>query len=78
MGLVLIISIRRLAKSRIQKINTSPLTTLVATLSTPNVMKVKNFFLSRSNVSRVSLLTAAVGQPSWAHQLCDSVKLKIT
>ena len=78
MGLVLIFSIRRLAKSRIQKINTSPLTALVATLRTPNAMKVKHFFLCGSNVSRVSLLTAAVGQPSWAHQLCHSVKLKIT
>ena len=78
MGLVLIFSIQRLAKSRIQKINTSPLTALVATLRTPNAMKVKHFSLCRSNVSILSPLTAAVGQLSRAHQLCNSVKLNLT
>ena len=78
MGLVLIFSIRHLAKPRIQNINTSPLTALVATLRTPNAMKVKHLSLCRSNVSILSPLTAAVGQPLRAHQLCDSVKLKLT
>ena len=61
MGLVLIFSIRHLAKSHIQKINTSPLTALVATLRTPKAMKRMHFFLYRSNVSKVSTLTTVVG-----------------
>ena len=78
MGLVLIFSIRHLAKSRIQKINTSPLTALVATLRTPNAMKRTHFFLYGFNVSKVSILIAAVGWPLSAHSLCDPVKPKIT